>query len=663
MTKLKKISLSLIGAISIALVSSVSIAADNGRYIVKYKTGKSQAAHALVKQNGGNVERSLGRHDSVAISMPAGKLNALRNNPNVEFVEDDVKRYALAQTVPFGIPMVQADQVSDSGSGNRKVCIIDSGYDISHEDLNGNNVTGSNDSGSGLWYSDESHHGTHVGGTISAMNNGVGVVGVLPNGNIAIHIVKVFGAETWTYSSDLVGALDVCLDNNADVINMSLGGDRGSRAERVAFQAAYDAGVLSIAAAGNDGNTKHSYPASYDSVVSIAAIDSDKVVADFSQQTNQVELAAPGVDVLSSVPTGTGSVATLDVGGTSYDTLGMDGSPQGSATGNLVDCGTGESTCSRASGQMCLIQRGTISFSDKVLACEAGGGAGAIIYNNEPGQLSGTLGGVATTIPSVGISDTDGAILGGLIGSSATISLSPSNYAYFNGTSMATPHTAGVAALIWSHHPACEPDDIRNALTTTAEDLGAAGRDNAYGHGLIQAKDAVDYLATQACAGGTANNIDPTSSFTFSCTDLDCDFDGSASNDPDGSIASYSWSFGGSSALISNSFASSGTYSVSLTVNDNEGASHTSTQNVSVNDGTGGSITLSGTRSGNKRNATLNWSGANGSDVDIYVNGSFNNATPNDGTITFQGLNRKQSYTFEVCETGSTTSCSNVITL
>jgi subtilisin family serine protease len=666
-TKLKKISPFLIGVIFIALAGSVVIAADNGRndnsrYIVKYKAGKSQAALAVVKQNGGNVERSLSRHDSVAISMPAGKLNALRNNPNIEFVEDDVKRYPLAQTVPYGIPMVQADQLSDDAAGNTKVCIIDSGYELVHEDLSGNNVNGSNDSGTGDWYIDNDNHGTHVAGIISAMNNSVGVTGVMPNGKVPLHIVKVFGADGWAYSSGLVAALDVCIDNNADVINMSLGGPRSSRWERTEFQAAYDAGILSIAAAGNDGNTRHSYPASYDSVVSVAAIDLNKVVADFSQQTNQVELAAPGVNVLSSVPTGTVSIATLDVAGTSYDTLGMYGSPQTSATGNLVDCGAGESTCSGASGKMCLIQRGNINFSDKVLACETGGGIGAIIYNNEPGPLNGTLDGVATTIPSVGVSDTDGTALIGLMGSLATISLSPTNYALFDGTSMATPHIAGVAALVWSYFPACTASDVRNALTATAEDLGVMGRDNAYGFGLVQANDAVDYLATQSCAGATPTNDKPTSSFTFGCTNLACDFDGSNSSDSDGSIAGYSWSFGGSSVTASNTFAASGTYTASLIVTDNEGASHTSTQNVTVDDGSG-NITLNGTRSGNLRNATLNWSGATGTNVDVYINGSFNISTANDGTVSYRGLNRKSSYLFQICETGSVTSCSNEITL
>ncbi|WP_078083667.1 S8 family serine peptidase [Microbulbifer mangrovi] len=488
---------------ALALVISAQAGAADDRYIVKFKEGKGPAVKAMMEKNGGRSALALEKRSAMAANLPGKALNALRNNPNVEYVEQDVKRYPMAETVPFGIPMVQADQLSDAMAGNQTVCIIDSGYDISHEDLPGGNVSGNYDSGTGDWFTDENSHGTHVAGTIAAVGgNGKGVVGVNPNGNLNLHIVKVFGADGWAYSSSLVAAADECAANGASVINMSLGGSFKSRTEDRAFADLYaNQNVLSIAAAGNDGNTRHSYPASYDSVVSVAAIDSNKMVADFSQQTDQVELSGPGVDVLSSVPTGMSLATTLIVGGSAIEAAGMEGSPQGDVTGNLVDCGLGESACASASGQVCLISRGNISFAEKVQACEAGGGIAAVIYNNEPGMLYGTMGEVVTGIPSVGISDTDGAALLGQLGSSASLTIEPGNYAYFNGTSMATPHVAGVTALVWSHFPSCSASEIRSALTSTAEDLGAAGRDNAYGYGLVQAKDAVDYLTANGCSG------------------------------------------------------------------------------------------------------------------------------------------------------------------
>jgi subtilisin family serine protease len=471
---------------------------DPDRYIVKF-TNPSQGKAALAGA-GAAILRDLPEVNAAAARIPAHALQALAANPNIEYIERDVPRYPLAQTSPYGIGMVQADQVSDAGAANRTVCIIDSGYSLGHEDLDGDaSIQGTNDSGTGNWFVDNCAHGTHVAGTISALNNGVGVLGVLPGGNVNLHIVKVFGDScAWAYSSDLVAAAFTCRDNGANVISMSLGCNGNlcrSTTEENAFNSLYNNnGILSVAAAGNSGNTQLSYPASYDSVVSVAAVDSAKLVATFSQQNSQVELAAPGVAVRSTVPMGTGSEESLSVGTTGYEVVGMDGSPNATGTGPLVDCGIGTSACPGGGGQVCLIQRGTISFAEKVQACEAGGGAAAVIYNNADALFSGTLGTTVTGIPSVGTAGTTGATLLTLLGQSATVTTGPGNYAFFDGTSMATPHTSAVAALVWSHDTTWTNQQIRDALAATAEDLGAGGRDNAYGHGLIQAKAALDHL-------------------------------------------------------------------------------------------------------------------------------------------------------------------------
>lgn len=492
-------------ATAAVLSAGAQAANDKERVIVAFKPGNKAAVQHAVQKAGGETKVDLSNYNAMAISVPANALKGLRNNPNVEYIEEDVKRRLMATefepSKPYGIVQVQADLLSDSAAGNRKVCIIDSGYDLGHPDLQSAGVDGSYDSGTGNWYTDENSHGTHVAGTIAALSNGTGVVGVLPNGNINLHIVKVFSADGWGYSSSLIAAADECAAAGSNVINMSLGGDRGSRTEERAFSQLNSQGILSIAAAGNAGNNRHSYPASYDAVVSVAAIDANKQVASFSQQTNQVELAAPGVAVLSSVPRGMGQRSDAIVAGTSYDNLAMEGSAKGSATGALIDCGIGDQACADASGSVCLIQRGSISFAEKVQACEAGGGVGAIIYNNEPGVLSGTLGETVTSIPSVGVSDTAGSQMLTQLGASATVTVENSDWAYFDGTSMATPHVVGVTALVWSHFSQCSNTDIRSALAATAEDLGEVGRDNAYGYGLVQAKAAYDYLATNGCAG------------------------------------------------------------------------------------------------------------------------------------------------------------------
>lgn len=645
---------------------------DEARVWVVFKDGHKGSVQRALQGNDAKFHHSFDNMNAFAVSVPQQALNGLRNNPNVVYIEEDVKRFPLAQTAPYGIAMVQADDLSlQPPSANRKVCIIDSGYDLGHEDLPTNNVNGTNDSGTGNWYTDENSHGTHVAGTIAAVDNALGVVGVFRNENVNIHIIKVFDADGWAYSSSLVDAAMRCEDAGANVISMSLGGSFKSTTEDKYFSDANGRGVLSIAAAGNDGSTKYSYPASYSAVMSVAAIDSSKTVASFSQKNDQVEIAAPGVGVRSTVPMGTGSEASVSVGTQGFEGIGMDGSPTGSASGPLVDCGLGTSACPGGGGQVCLIQRGDITFADKVLACQDGGGVAAVIYNNESGSLSGTLGETATSIPSLGVSDTQGAELLNLLGQTADVVVGAGNYAYFDGTSMATPHVSAVAALVWSNHTSCTNDEVRNALNTTAEDLGAAGRDTSYGYGLIQASAATDYLASQSCGGGTGNNP-PTASFTFSCTDLACDFDGSGSSDSDGSISGYSWDFGdgntASGAFVSHTFAADGDYTVTLTVTDDAGASDTDSQTVSVSSGggdPGGDITLSavGYKVKGRHHIDLSWSGATSTNVDIYRNGSKIVTTANDGAYTDATDNRGWgNYTYEVCEEGTST-CSNSVTV
>ena len=479
---------------------TVAANSDNVRVYVGFEAGQKTAVAQTLRQAGGQTHYAFDDLHAFAVSLPEQALKGLQNNPNVAYVEEDPKRFLSAQSAPYGIAMVQADDSAlQPASANRTVCIIDSGYNLGHEDLPTNNVNGTNDSGTGNWYTDENSHGTHVAGTIAAVNNSVGVVGVFGGENVNLHIIKVFGADGWAYSSSLVAAAQNCESAGANVISMSLGGSFKSRTEDNYFANANNRGVLSIAAAGNDGNTRKSYPASYDSVMSVAAIDENRQVASFSQQNDQVEIAAPGVSVRSSVPMGTGSEASVGIGTDSWVGIGMDGSATGSASGALVDCGLGTSACPGGGGQVCLIQRGDISFADKVLACEAGNGVAAVIYNNESGSLSGTLGEIATSIPSLGVSDTQGTELLSRLGESTTVTVDAGNYAFFDGTSMATPHVSGVAALVWSHFTACSNNEIRNALNSTAVDLGAAGRDNAYGNGLVQARATYDYLTANGC--------------------------------------------------------------------------------------------------------------------------------------------------------------------
>ncbi|MBP4041379.1 S8 family peptidase [Aeromonas sp. SrichE-2G] len=375
------------GLLIAGMLGQGAMAAERARYLVQLKPGAEAAVLAQSQGLGGELALQLPEQHALALWLPGAAATALARNPNVLWVEPDAKRYASAESLPYGIPMVQAPQLSDAAAGEVLVCIIDSGYSSGHPDLpQGNQVQGYDDAGTGTWNSDENGHGTHVAGTITAVGgNETGVVGVLPKQIVPLQIVKVFGANGWAYSSNLVGALNACKKGMSSrgftrmVINMSLGGSVPSKTEEQAFNLAYGQNVLSVAAAGNAGNTSKSYPASYNSVVSVAAVDANKQLAYFSQRNDQVELAAPGVSVLSTVPSG---------------------------------------------------------------------------------------------------------------------------YAYYSGTSMAAPHVTGVAALVWSQRLECSNDQLRQTLRSSAQDLGALGRDNSYGYGLVQAKAAADSIEL-GCGPGT----------------------------------------------------------------------------------------------------------------------------------------------------------------
>jgi serine protease len=513
----------LIGLAVVVLASTTPAYTSNeggmARVWVEFKPGTRASVERALNGAGAQFHYTFEEFNAFAVSLPEAALAGIQRNPNVVLIEEDAKRYLSSQTVPYGIDMVQARDVWDAnrdgtvdagaptGSG-RTICIIDSGLFTEHEDL-GIKVKGGYPLES--YNTDKCGHGTHVAGTIAAALNGLGVVGVTPAGpNVGpdLYIVKVFGDDcSWAYSSDLANAANVCYDTGkANIISMSLGGGRSSVFEKRAFDSLYNKGVLSIASAGNDGNTTTSYPAGYDSVISVAAVDSKKVVADFSQKNSTVELSAPGVGVLSTVPFT--STNTLTVDGVTYTGSQIEFAAIGSASGALVNGGLCDATGSY-SGMVVLCERGVISFYDKVRNVQTSGGAAAVIYNNVTGGFSGTLGaGNSSSIPAISISQEDGQYLvKNKIGQSGTVTstavqYNKSGYEAWDGTSMAAPHVSGVAALVWSAYPGLTNAQIRSALTGTALDLGPAGRDNSYGFGLVQAKAALNALSGSGGGGG-----------------------------------------------------------------------------------------------------------------------------------------------------------------
>ncbi|EJK61965.1 hypothetical protein THAOC_17453 [Thalassiosira oceanica] len=237
----------------------------------------------------------------------------------------------LEESTPWGIGMVNITQFWAGGSQEVtpqkevKICIIDSGYDLGHEDLpkSFDGVTGFIPDGQGtdygVWDADENihprtrGHGTHVAGTIGAIgSNALGVVGVNPDpSKFSFHIAKVFSDKREGTDQDIIiECIEDCVSSGADVINLSIGGESPSALAESACEAAYDDGVLVIAAAGNEGSEIYKYPASYPVVMSVASVkEGDGPGSDtygekslFSTFNDQVEIAAPGNDVLSTTP-------------------------------------------------------------------------------------------------------------------------------------------------------------------------------------------------------------------------------------------------------------------------------------------------------------------------------------------------------------------------
>lgn len=528
-------SLSPLVPVALLLATAAYAAPDapSGRVLIDYAPGAGAAVRDAVLADHGQVHYQFDRIGALAVSIDEATAAHLALHPGVLSMEPDAKRYlaakplalndeTTAQETPYGIERVQAPLVWAEGYEGEgvTVCIIDTGLYVDpdpgdgeaygHEDLDGHFVIGGLDqTDDSYWFYDGYGHGTHVAGTVTAADNEVGVVGVSP-GKVSLFAVKIFGDDgLWTYSSDLVAAAFACADNGADIINMSLSGSSGPNAERKAFDALYyEDGILSVAAASNDGRRQRVFPASYDSVISVAATDSDNVVADFSNQNQWVELAAPGVGVLSTVPLYV-SDSWLLVGDDAYAGSPMEFAPYGTVTGELADGGLCLPTTEPGEwdGMVVVCERGDATFAEKVAHVIGGGGSATAIYDNEDAPLFlGTLGEPGEWIPTLSLTRADGLDALPSAGETATVVSAPfvaagSSYEAWGGTSMATPHVAGVAALLWSARPNATNAEIRAAMTATALDLGEPGRDIAYGYGLVQAYDALQYLLQSTSPG------------------------------------------------------------------------------------------------------------------------------------------------------------------
>jgi len=224
-----------------------------------------------------------------------------------------------------------------------------------------------------------------------------------------------------------------------------------------------------------------------------------------------------------------------------------------------------------------------------------------------------------------------------------------------SGTSMASPHVAGVAALYLQGNTQASPATVTTAIVNGAVANAVTSAGTGSPNRLLN--------TAFITGGGTTPNQAPTASFTVSCSGLTCSVNGGASTDADGSIASYSWSFGdGSTATgvtASRTYAAAGTYTVTLTVTDNAGATGSATRTATPTAPTTQIVlTVRMTKRNGNNIANLSWTGA-ASTVDVFRNNvRFTTVT---GTSTTQNLGKASgTSTYRVCNAGTTTCSSNV---
>ncbi|RKH15641.1 peptidase S8 [Corallococcus sp. CA047B] len=520
---------------------------------------------AAVEREGGTVKRRFPGLHMVSARLSPDALAKLKQNPDVLFVEPNrrVRASGLPTPPPVvswqgafstqgsvgeyteGLKLVQAPQVWDANNDGIldpgaptgegvKVCVIDSGWDSKHPELKAAFVGGKDFVDRDDDPTDQSEaqgivtvgggHGTHVAATILAQfgagsggrvtpgQDPNGVVGVAPGASLLV--ARVLDVKGGGSTDDVIEAVQWCQSQGARIASLSLGADGSSESEQIAFERVWNNGngLLSIAASGNDGTNGVAYPAGYlPSVMAVGAVNAQGEYAEFSQFGPQLSLVAPGVNVLSATVLGAASLSSLEAGPAPITSSPLSFTAQGSYTGRLVNCGLGTDRASCGESATCdgfvaYVDRGDIFFEEKARNVIEAGARAIIIGNNVPEDGDGafTLGSASTHwVPTVSVSLVSGAAIKKLEGQDVTVNITGVDYQRESGTSMATPHVSGVAALVFSARPDLSAAHVRAVLEKTAlDDTETPGVDDKYGHGIVQAAKAVELARTLPEGGG-----------------------------------------------------------------------------------------------------------------------------------------------------------------
>lgn len=510
----------------------------------------------------GQMESQLSNINAVVVKLNSTtELEALRKNAAVEFVDKEVfffptqtavkpiemsnyspqqsRRTRSADKTPWGIHAIRAPAAwnASGGGAGARVLVLDTGLDKDHPSIAANFEVGQNfiqddpRCAPKLPYPffDNEGHGTHVAGTIAGVMDQTGFTGVAPRakvsaGRVCGNVMNPFENKCQNGCSNIAVAegINWGVSQKVDVVNMSLGGNQATPSERRAVQVALQAGVTLVAASGNgtqdrDGSVVYdrvSYPAALAGVIAVGAIDSNKQKASFSQYGPELSIVAPGVDIMSSVPQGTGLDPEVRISlGQQGLTLVKSTTFQGSASssvpvlGALVPAGFGKPSdfTQAVRGKFALVQRGEIMFAEKAQNAIRAGARGLVVFNNEPGLIRGsiTADGSMLPIPVFMIEQHIGQTILRAIQAGhqahASLVVVATNYASLDGTSMASPHVAGIVALMKAANKALTPAQVKQILMGTAVPL-QPNSNNQLGAGLVDAQRAVEMSARAAQA-------------------------------------------------------------------------------------------------------------------------------------------------------------------
>lgn len=328
----KKVIFTFAALVAIAFFVPLGIGAVGGNTERKIVVFDDQVPHETQIRTLGKFTRTLNRAltstGTYSVSIDAKDAGRLAQERGVVRVEDDAEvqtqaryfrnsYYSESQTIPWGVLRVGAPSTWTLTRGQGvKVAVIDTGIDYFHADLASNYAGGASFVSYTSSARDDNGHGSHVAGTIAAVDNSAGVVGVAPSARL--YAVKVLDRRGSGYISDVIEGIDWAIANGMQVINLSLGTTADIQSFHDAIVRAHDAGIVVVAAAGNSGPNSNTvlYPAKYPETIAVSATDTNDNIASFSSRGQEVDVSAPGVSIYSTYKSG--KYATLS--GTSMAT-------------------------------------------------------------------------------------------------------------------------------------------------------------------------------------------------------------------------------------------------------------------------------------------------------------------------------------------------------